>query len=250
MLLTIGESISDERRNCWRVSGIPEHIILGVCEFPIKPFPELVEQLDRFYAYWIVSDANANRVEKAWRTLAKAAVSEKRLMSLYWGLPMVIDNLEDSPETDPVEIQRIKIEYPELSKHATALITFLENQDEFEMLDNVSYYTGNKSGDSFTDLRKKRSTILKGLKCLNEVFNTVDIASCIETQHVNSPNAEIQHHIGKVARLNRYLVCPKHAAIALVASISCPEFPITADRVRKAWDSRQIHKKNHKFFSA
>lgn len=193
----------------------------------------------RFIEYWSRDDASAKEVEKNWRIIQSAAKSDDDLVSLFLLMP---DRPEAQPFTaiygrravDPGEERR---RYDKDLDSVRAVIKIISpSSKRFDEL----MRDGGATDEAVSEASKLRShnlaEVMSALRSLERLLEKVDPAAKIPTPHwANEESASKKNYVILCASLNRYLAKPKHAALAFLANVNCPDVSINDQQVRDAW---------------
>lgn len=228
-------------------TAIPQVLAAYVAGFnPNGKGRPLVERLGRFQRYAGLSVEHESEVHKAWRQLEQNAKDKDSLLNLFIVMP-------DQPDAQPFPMlygRRIKspdeeaLDYEQLRKSVEAVIkgtTYRKRNrvtllTPYEQLLNDCSAGTEEAQLAAIKFAEVATDLERGLHALKRLLAVIDPSAKYLTKQPKAQDAALQTYVILVAQLNRYLVKPRHAALATLASINCPAFPITRERVRKAYE--------------
>lgn len=192
----------------------------------------------RFIEYWSRDDASAKEVEKNWRIIQSAAKSDDDLVSLFMCMP---DRPEAQPFTalygrravDPGEEKR---RYDADLDSVRAVIKIISPSGKrFDELMRDAGATDEALSEAAKLRSHKLTEVMSALRSLERLLEKVDPVAKSLTPHWASESAPRKNYVILCASLNRYLATPKHAALAFLANVNCPDVSINDQQIRDAW---------------
>lgn len=207
----------------------------------------LVARLDRLLAYRLASVENETKLNRALLALARSPrneVADPRV-SIFLGLP---DEPDDQPFTGlsygrrTLDPRSIKEKYEELAASVDRLRDFFSGADSLHQL--LADQGENEHAKSASPLYQAGagSHLRRNLNWLSSAFKGADPHQWSPTNQPLAKDAKKQTYVKLIADLNRYLIQPKHAALAALANANNPACPVAADQLRKAWERTNLLK--------
>lgn len=208
------------------------------------------ERRQRFANYAGASFEQEQELASAWHAVEKAAASDNALLTLFYIFP-------DAPDVQPFRAvygrRRLnasdeKAAYVELRAHVAALVEFLTAPDEartiprgriLQLLADCEGGPAAAAAQTFWKHLPPVPATLAWLRPLIDALEQVDPSAKYLTTQTASPDAARKSYTIELARLNRYLVTPQHAALATLATlarINYPPCPVNPEALRKAWN--------------
>lgn len=208
----------------------------------LKPKHPGVERAERFVNFANQSFENAEKLRRAWASVKSCASTENdALVTLfivmpdrpkYQPFPAIYGKRNISPDAEKdkynSDLLCVRQVLDLLNPHRKRYLNFSTDSRATPEAEVALY--------AFSEL--ERETLI-GLSRLEKVLEVIDPKAKIPTKHwVDEDDAARKNYVLLVASLNRYLVKPKHAALATLANINCldREVTVTADQIRKAWE--------------
>lgn len=192
----------------------------------------------RFTEYWSRDYASAHDLERNWGIIQSAAKSDDDLVTLFMCLP---DRPEAQPFTalygrrtvDPGE-ERRRYDADLDSVRAVIKIISPSGKRFDELMRDAS-----ATDEAVSEAAKLRAhnlpEVMSALRSLERILEKVDPKAKSLTPHWASESAPRKNYVILCASLNRYLATPKHAALAFLANVNCPDVSINAQEIRDAW---------------
>jgi hypothetical protein len=224
-----------------------------------KPSP-VVSRFARLMKYRAVSSEQQDALDKAFKLLSSAANTSDDLLALFSGLPDSADaqpltRLSFGRRSEPLAVQRDR--YVALASHADALLKFLKSEPPAmslrQLLADVAMEDGydGSGGDSDTAVLRRQNAkqaqvlrdagadagLVGALQWLSHALKGADPHRWHLTGQPLAADAARQTYVRLVAGLNRYLKKPKHAALTVLANANYSRVVLTADELRKTWNS-------------
>jgi len=196
----------------------------------------LLRRLRRFFDYYI-NNPDDDTMQRDWRTIERHSLSSGQLKTMFMLFP-------DKPDIQPFSILygrrnaepvQEKERYDEYLQHVIAIEELLSPHGRLyeRMLRDASAGPIEAIKASY-ELAEISCHLDDGLRKLRTLLKAIDPSAKYLTSHWGESGA-LTTYIALVADLNRYLNKPKHAALARLANINCPDYPIATEAVRKAW---------------
>lgn len=195
------------------------------------------ERYQRFVQYWKRDYASMEEVEKNWRIIQSVAKSDSDLVSLFMLMP---DRPEAQPFTaiygrrtvDPGEENR---RYVKDLDSVRAAINIIRPGKRFDELMRDASATDEALSEAAKLRAHNLTKVMSALRSLERLLEKVDSSAKSLTHHWASESAAMKNYAILCAGLNRYLAKPKHAALAFLANVNCPDVSINAQQIRDAW---------------
>lgn len=250
---------ADEKNiDYWHACGFPTEIADLITEYaihyrPRKPLPPPYQTIDlslrnlvrarRFREYWEKNPDREQEIFRHWGTLEKSIKSQGLLKRLFMALPdkphyrpySLIEGIRRHKKTGhPLTVAEEKIEYKKAADNLAAVLEFLslkENRYIFFMRDAKA--TG---GDA--DYHADRANIFETMRSLGHLEQALRLIDPAAKHPISQPDAEsapMTHYVFELSRLNRFLVTPRHAAIAALANINNLDYSVTTEAIKKRW---------------
>lgn len=219
------------------------NILPGPIEQWIKNLPKndrcnkYHDRYQRFIEFWKRDYASASKVEKDWKVIQAAAKSDDDLVSLFMCM-------SDRPEAQPftalygrrtVDPGEERDRYGADLDSVRAVIKIIRPGKRFDELMMDASATDEASSEAAKLRAHKLTEVMSALRSLERLLEKVDPAAKSLTSHWASESAPRKNYVILCASLNRYLAKPKHAALAFLANVNCPDVSISAQQIRDAW---------------
>lgn len=253
-----------------RDTGIPNDLATFLLSVPPKGrgFAHLHERMHRHINFSRRSFEDSEKLKRMWRTLEREQAHQGAIVDLFSNVPETPGNpplllLARMPRSiDPGEersrrnalVRRLndledffatpssrKKRESSLPHTPGSLPSLLKHQSgathskEYWQLDFDARCTSPEAAKASSEFEETRLAFLTGLHKFRVLLEVADPLAKMPTKQWKADDASTQSYIVHISMLNHFLRSPKHAALALLASVSHPDVPITADSVRKAW---------------
>lgn len=195
-----------------------------------------VQRGARLVDHYRQGDAEAKELSDAWSRLARAARSDDDLVAFFAAFP-------DGPEAEPfarvfgrrhVDAGEERRRYKVNEKRARALLPALQYEN-LQRLAADAQATGARAVAAYRSFALLRRDLVRGLSAYAELLDCLDPTAKLLTQQYASTNISLTNYRHQLARLNRYLSTPAHAAIAAMAQINCPDHQVLSNTLGQIW---------------